>query len=97
MPTPHPTFIAGSAVLAALQADVTLARLADADLLRVPDIDSPMALAQSRRVAAQLLCDSIMRGIWSRCHLLCSLMIIKKPRYLQGLKLCGMTGNGASS
>ena len=88
MPTPHPAFVAGSAVMAALQAEATLARLADDDLPRVPDIDSPMASAQSRRVATQPLCDSIMGGTWSRCHLLCSVMTIKKPRNLQGLRLC---------
>ena len=54
MPTPHPTFVAGSAVLAALQSEATLARFADDDLPRVPDIDSPMASSQSRRVATQV-------------------------------------------
>jgi len=39
MPTPHPTFVAGSAVLAALQAEATLARLADDDLPRVRETD----------------------------------------------------------
>ena len=48
MPTPHPTFVAGSAVLAALQAEATLARLADDDLPRVPEIDC-LASPQSRR------------------------------------------------
>ena len=54
MPTPHPTLVAGSAVLAVLQAEATLARLADDDLPRVPDIYSPTASAQSRRVATQV-------------------------------------------
>jgi hypothetical protein len=54
MPTPHPTFAAGSAVLAALQAEATLERLTDDDLPRVPDIDCPMASAQSRRIATQV-------------------------------------------
>ena len=48
MPTPHPTFVAGSAVLAALQAEATLARLADDDLPRVPETDC-LASPQSRR------------------------------------------------
>ena len=45
MPTPHPTFVAGAAVLAALQAE---ARLADDDLPRVPETDY-LASPQSRR------------------------------------------------
>ena len=48
MPTPHPTFVAGSAVLAALQAEALLARLADDDLPRVPETDY-LASPQSRR------------------------------------------------
>ena len=48
MPTPHPIFVAGSAVLAALQAEAMLARLADDDLPRMPETDC-LASPQSRR------------------------------------------------
>ena len=49
MPTPHPTFVAGSAVISALQAEATLSRLAvDDDTTKAPEGDC-LASPQSRR------------------------------------------------
>ena len=48
MPTPHPIFVACSAVLAALHAEAMLLRLADDDPPRVPEVDY-LASPQPRR------------------------------------------------
>lgn len=45
---------AWSAIFAPLQAEAVVARCAVDDLPCVPEIDSPMASAQSRRVATQV-------------------------------------------
>ena len=48
--TPHPIFAAGNAVLAALQAEATLSRLAvDDDTTKAPETDC-LATPQSRRL-----------------------------------------------
>jgi hypothetical protein len=50
MPISRPVFVAGSVVLAALQDEATLARFADDDLPRVPEVDC-LVSTQSRRPA----------------------------------------------